>query len=422
MSDISIPYGPQTKTLQVPEANLAWVVGPKYVPPVSDLAQAVRAALASPIGSPDLKELAARHGTKTMILVDDGTRSTPQKVILPLLLKELNAAGVQDEQITVMIALGTHRPMNKAECVERYGQEVVDRVKVINLPQATEDFVDLGTTPLGVPIHVSRLYLESELSIAVGNIIPHMYAGWAGGAKMIQPGVTDHVTTAQTHLMAGPRVYEILGQVDNPVRREMEEIALKTGLKCIVNVVLNSEGEIIAVVAGHPIAAHRAGVEIAKPVYAVELDERPDIVVAGAHPAERDLWQGFKPINGCGMMAKDSGTLILVTPSPEGMVPDHPKMLDLGTMSQEKVQELYRQGKLTDGVAVATYLALYQTRRRVEIVVVTDGFTNKEAAKIGLSATRSLDEALAKAFKRHGPRARVGVVTKGADVMAQFKN
>lgn len=421
-SEISIPYGPQTKILQVPEANLAWVVGPKYVPPVADLAAAVRAALASPIGVPNLKALAARHGTKTMILVDDGTRSTPQKIILPLLLNELNTAGVRDDRITVMIALGTHRAMNHAECVERYGPEAVRRVKVINLPQEPADFADLGTTPLGVPIHVSRLYLESELSIAVGNIIPHMYAGWAGGAKMIQPGVTDHVTTSQTHLMAGPRVYEILGQVDNPVRREMEEIALKTGLKCIVNVVLNSEGEIIAVVAGHPVAAHRAGVEIAKPVYTVSLNERPDIVVAGAHPAERDLWQGFKPINGCGMMLKDGGTLILVTPAPEGMVPDHPQMLELGTTPQEKVQEMLRQGKITDGVAAATYLALFQTRRRVEIVIVTDGFTNREAARLGLSVTSSLEDALAKAFQRQGPQARVGVVTKGADVMAQFKN
>ena len=170
-----------------------------------------------------------------------------------MLLEELNAAGVRDADITVLIALGTHRPMTKAECVVRYGQEVVDRVKVMNLPQDPGSFQDLGKTPSGVPIHVSRLYLESQLSIAVGNIIPHMYAGWAGGAKMIQPGVTDHVTTAETHLMAGPRVYEILGQVDNPVRREMEAIALKTGLKCIVNVVLNSEGEIVAVVAGHPV-------------------------------------------------------------------------------------------------------------------------------------------------------------------------
>ncbi len=418
---VTIPYGHSDKTLRVPEANLAWVVGPQYVQPVADLPEAVREALAAPIGSASLKELVAQRGTKTMILVDDGTRNTPQQLILPVLLEELNAAGVPDSEITVMIALGTHRPMNEAERALRYGQEVIDRVKVINLPQGSGDFEDLGETPSGVPIHVSRLYLESEISIAVGNIIPHMYAGWAGGAKMVQPGVTNHVTTAQTHLMAGRHVYDILGQVDNPVRREMEEIALRTGLTCIVNVVLNSEGEIVAVVAGHPVKAHRAGVEIAKPIYTVELDERPDIVVAGAHPADRDLWQGFKPINGCGMLAKDGGTLIMVTPSPEGIAPDHPLLVELGTTPEQEVDVLLKEGKISDGVAAATYFALVQTRRRIEVVIVTEGFTNEEATRIGLTATTDLDQALATALERHGPDARIGVVTKGADIMARFK-
>jgi nickel-dependent lactate racemase len=310
--------------------------------------------------------------------------------------------------------------MSETECLERYGQEVMDRVTVMNLPQDSESFVDLGTTPLGVPIHVSRLYLESELSIAVGNIIPHMYAGWAGGAKMVQPGVTDHITTAQTHLMAGTRVYEILGQVDNPVRKEMEQIALKTGLKCIVNVVLNSEEEIIAVVAGHPVEAHRAGVEIARPVYTIELDERPNIVVAGAKPADRDLWQGFKPINGCGMLVKERGTLILMTAANEGIAPDHPQMLELATTPQEEVFELLKTGKITDGVAAATYLALVQTRQRINITVVTDGFTNEQAAQIGLKATSSFEEALAQALDRHGDHARIGVVTKGADIIGFY--
>jgi nickel-dependent lactate racemase len=421
MREIAIPYGHKTRTVQIPEQNLAWVEGPRYVPPVNDLAEAVRKAISSPIGTPSLKELVAQHGTKTMILVDDGTRSTPQKLILPILLDELNAADVKDSEITVMIALGTHRTMNETECVDRYGREVMDRVTVMNLPQDPENFLDLGTTPLGVPIHVSKLYLDSQLSIAVGNIIPHMYAGWAGGAKMVQPGATDHVTTAQTHLMAGPRVYEILGQIDNPVRKEMEEIALKTGLTCIVNVVLNGEEEIIAVVAGHPVQAHRAGVEIARPVYTIELDEQADIVVGGAHPADRDLWQGFKPINACGMLVKDGGTLILVIAAPEGIAPDHLELIELGTTPQEEVFELLKAGRISNGVAAATYLALVQTRRRVNIIAVTEGFTNEQANDIGLKATSSFEEALRWALAKHGEHARIGVVTKGADIMGRLK-
>ncbi len=420
MKNIELPYGHGTRTVAVPEANLAWIDGPKNAQPVADLRNAVRDAIRQPIGSPSLKELVPKHGKKTLILVDDGTRSTPQAMILPILLDELNEAGVPDSEITIMVGLGTHRRMNEAELTARVGEAIYGRVPVVNLSQKPEDFVDLGVTPLGVPIHVSRKYLESEISIAVGNIIPHMYAGWAGGAKMIQPGVTSAVTTAYTHLMAGPRVYEILGQVDNPVRAEMEQIAVKSGLKFIVNVVLNAHSEVVAVVAGDVIQAHRAGVEIAKPIYTLELGEQPDIIVASSHPADRDLWQGFKPVNNCGMLVKDGGSLILLHPAPEGIAPDHQTLVALGTTPAEVVHQMVKEEKIDDLVAAATYLAFDQTRKRIHVTLVSDGISPTEGAKIGVCATTDFDQALQDALERHGSDARIGVITHGADIMGHY--
>ena len=417
---LPIPYGHETRTIRIPTANLAWVAGPKDTPPVDNLADAIRAAVRSPIDAPSLKELADQHGTQTVILVDDGTRSTPQAQILPVLFDELNAAGVPDKDITILIGRGTHRTMDEAECRARYGREATTRVRVENLSQDPADFVDLGVTPLGVPVFVSRRYLESDLSIAVGNIIPHMYAGWAGGAKMVQPGVSNPVTTAKTHLMAGPRVYKILGDVDNPVRREMEQIARDSGLKFIVNVVLNRDGQVVAVVAGDVVTAHRAGVEIARPIYTLELDEQPDIVVASSHPADRDLWQGFKPVNNCGMLVKDGGTLILLIPAPEGISPDHQQLVELGMTPGDEVLAMVERGEIVDEVGAATYLAYDQTRKRINVTLVTDGIPKGEAARIGAKAALDFDGALAAALEQHGSQARIGVVTHGADIMGRF--
>src|ERR1035437_9741086 len=417
---ITLPYGHQTKTIEIPEKNLGWVAGPKTAPPLGDLQAAGASAIRNPIGAQPLAELVARHGKQTLILVDDGTRSTPPALIHPILLDELNAAGVATSDISIVVALGTHRRMSRDELIARVGDAVFARVAVANLFPKPQDFVDLGVTPLGIPIHVSRQYLEAQISIAVGNIIPHMYAGWAGGAKMVQPGVTSALTTGRTHLIAGPRVYEILGNVDNPVRREMEDIAIRSGLKFILNVVLDASGQVAAVVAGDVIAAHRAGVGIARPIYTLELEERPDIVIASSHPADRDLWQGFKPVNNCGMVVKDGGTLILLIPAPEGIAPDHTQLVDFGTASAEEVLALVAQGKVADEVAAATYLAFDRTRRRINIILVSDGITHSEAAKIGISATTSFPEALTAAFERHGQSARIGVVTQGADIMATF--
>jgi nickel-dependent lactate racemase len=420
METIALPYGHEERTVAIPKANLAWVVGPKHAPRIPDIATAVREAIRNPIGSPTLAELAARHGKRTLLLVDDSTRSTPQALVLPILLDELNAAGIPDSEITAMIALGTHRRMEHHEVKHRVSQQVLDRIPVVNLSQDPKDFVDLGVTPLGVPIQVSRQYLETPITIAIGNIIPHMYAGWAGGAKMVQPGVTSALTTGRTHLIAGPRVYEILGNPENDVRHEMEDIAIRSGLKFIVNVVLDAAGAVAGVVAGDVVKAHRAGVAIARPIYTIDLEEKADIVVASSHPADRDLWQGFKPVNNCGMLVKDGGTLILMIPAPEGIAPDHTQLVDFGTMPAAEVMALVNAGKVKDEVAAATYLAFDTTRRRLNVMLVSDGISNAEAARIGITSTTNFDEALATALARHGSQARVGVVTQGADIMARF--
>jgi nickel-dependent lactate racemase len=420
MKKIELPYGHSTRTIELPAENIAWIEGPKHAAVLPDIKAAVRHAIRNPIGSPTLAELVRLHGTRTLLLVDDSTRSTPQTLILPILLDELNEAGVPDSDITVMIALGTHRRMQHHELTDRVGQAVMHRVPVVNLSQDPKDFVDLGVTPLGIPIQVSRQFLDSQISIAIGNIIPHMYAGWAGGAKMVQPGVTSALTTGRTHLIAGPRVYEILGNVDNEVRKEMETIAIQSGLKFIVNVVLDAAGVVAGVVAGDVVKAHRAGVEIARPIYTIHLDEKPDIVVASSHPADRDLWQGFKPVNNCGMLVKDGGTLILLIPAPEGIAPDHTQLVDFGTTPGNEVMALVMEGKVQDEVAAATYLAFDQTRKRINVALVSDGIPNSEAQKIGITATTNFDEALTAALTRHGSSARIGVVTQGADIMAKF--
>src|SRR5208283_5337046 len=133
--------------------------------------------------------------------------------------------------------------------------------------------------------------------------------------------------------------------------------------------------------------AHRAGVELARPIYTLHLPEVPDIVIASSHPADRDLWQGFKPVNNCGMLVKDGGTLILLIPAPEGIAPDHMQLVDFGTTPAEEVLALVAAGKVADEVAAATYLAYDRTRRRIHVALVTDGISGEEAAQIGATAT-----------------------------------
>lgn len=418
MVHITIPYGDDTRTLRVPGERLAWVLEAADRTPLPDVAAALRQALAAPIESPPLAELARRAEGEVVVLVDDGTRSTPQSTLLPVLLDELNQAGVPDERIVLLIALGTHRPMTEAEQVARFGRAVTGRVRVENLDSHNLGaFVDLGASPSGVPIHVARRLVGAGLSLAVGNIVPHMFTGFAGGSKMVQPGACSPLTTARTHFMAASLVHQTLGQVENPVRAELDLIGRRAGLGFIVNTVLNRCEEVIEVVAGDMVAAHHRGVATAREIFGVRVPEQPDVVVAGSYPADRDLWQGFKPLNAAAMAVRPGGEVILAIPAPEGIAPDHPYMEEIGLCPVSEVEARLRSGCCPDEVAAACYIAWDVSRRKARVTFVSDGITPEAAAGVGASHAPNLGEALEQALARVGRQARIGVMPRAGEIL-----
>lgn len=416
--EISIPYSGEARTVRLPDEQVAWVLEAGDHPPLPDVAAALRRALAAPAGSLPLGELARRAEGEVVILVDDGTRSTPQAALLPVLLDELNRAGVGDERISLLIALGTHRPMTASEQEARFGQAVTARVRVENLdahnPAA---FVDLGKSPHGVPIQVaSRLY-QAGFSLAVGNIVPHMYSGFSGGSKIVQPGVSSPVTTARTHLMAAPRVHETLGRIENPVRAEMDLIGRQARLGFIVNTVLNRHSQVVEIVAGDMVAAHRQGAATARRIYGVHVPEQPDVVVAGSFPADRDFWQGAKALNTAAIAVRPGGEVILLIPAPEGIAPDHPYLEQVGQLPIEEVMAEVRAGNCPDEVAAAAYTAWDVSRRKARVTFVSDGISAEAAGHLGAGHATTVEEALERALERLGQDARIGVMPAAGELL-----
>ena len=415
---VILTYGQDQRAVMIPRQNLAWIASPQDRPGVDDPAAAVRWAIQHPIDSPKLSELAQDLDGEVVILVDDGTRITPQALILPILLDELNQAGVSDEHIFLLVAAGTHRPMTSEEQLDRFGDPVLQRVRVENLDTESPDaLVDLGNTPSGVPVHVSRRYYEAVLRIGVGNIVPHPTAGYSGGAKIVQPGVCSPITTAQTHMMGARYGLSILGQAENPVRAEMEEIARRSGLRFIINTVLDCKERIVSVVAGDVVAAHRQGVAVAEQIYVVEIPEPVDIAIVSSHPADRDLWQGVKAICSVATAVRPRGGVILLTPSPEGISEEHPCLLDLGRTSWREVLTAVDEGRVEDEIGASCHILLGLVRDRTTVTIVSDNISANEADQMDLQYAATLDEALTAARVRLGREARIGVVTQGGEVV-----
>jgi nickel-dependent lactate racemase len=415
--EIALPYGNGVLPLRVPARNMFALLTPNPVEPASDPRAEIRRALNRPIGMARLSE-AARGALRVVIAADDLTRQTPVDLIIPQLLDELHGAGVSDDQVTVIIALGTHRPMTRDEIDRRFGAELTDRVRVINNPwQDDSQLIDLGVTENGTPIRLNREAYEADFVIGVGSIVPHHIPGYSGGAKIIQPGISGPETTGHTHFLSTRARRSYLGLLENPLREEIERIGDIIGLKAIFNTVLDTEGRLVRGFFGDPRAAFRAGAALAREVYGVPLAGQADIVIAGSHPCDIEFWQAHKSLYPADIAVKEGGTIIVVTPCPEGVSVTHQEMLEFASLDATRIEELIERGEIVDVVSGGLALAWAKMRERAAISLVSDGISERESQALRFTKFANVDDALSAALLKHGPNARVTVMTHAPEML-----
>jgi len=414
---VKIPYGKDNLEFNVAAKNLIGVYSPKDICGVADVSQAIVHSLGAPIGTKSLREL-AKGAKKVVLVADDNTRLTPTDKIIPILLNELNAAGVRDEQVTVIIALGTHRPMTDKEILTKYGEKVVRRVSVKNHNFRDPDLMmDLGTTPNGTHIKVNREAYEADFKIGIGSIVPHYIPGFAGGAKIVQPGISAEQTTAETHLLSTCEPRSFLGIRDNPVRIELNSIAKAVGLHTIVNTVLNCHGEVVGVFFGDVVEAFNVGVELAREVYSVELPEVADIVVASAYPCDIEFWQAHKALYPADLAVKAGGIIILATPCYEGVSVTHADILEITGESMQGLKDRVARKEVHDEVAASLAIGWAQVKERESVYMVSSGICAEDAKKLGFTPFSSVQDALTAALSVKGREARIVVLTHAPDML-----
>lgn len=416
---VELPYGDATRHCRVPRRNLAQVLRPQKVEASLDEEPArLGEALDQPIGTPCLEDM-VRPGDQVALVVDDLSRPTPIARILPILLDRLARAGVPDRQITVVIALGTHRPMTPAEIKARIGPDIVCRIRVENHDfQDRERLAYVGESSDGIPVWINRRVKEADFRIAVGNIVPHGVAGWAGGGKIIYPGVAGGDTVDGFHGAFGTDLRNRLGADDAPIREDIERLVGYVGLEFIVNTVLSGDGIIYRAVAGDFRLAHRRGVAHARQVYAVSSQVQADIALVSSYPADLDFWQAGKALYSGELLLRDGGTLVLLTPCPEGVVQNHDL---LGYMRFSPVELLRQlQGfQAQDRAAAAAALRVGLVAKRIKVVVVSDGLSKADAAGLGFAHVEDLQRAVDEALAAYGPGCKLSVLTHGGDVFPE---
>ena len=414
---INLPYGKkETIAVEIPDENLYYIANRGEASALKELEKEIKEGLKRPIGVPSLLKMVNKD-SKVVILVDDVTRPTPQRLILPVLLDGLNEAGVPDKNIEVIIALGTHRAMTESEINDRYGKEIAERVSIINHEYENEDtLVNMGKTALGTPISVNKKVCEADFVIGVGNIVPHCYAGWAGGGKIIQPGVCGEKTTEMTHLLAAQLIRKewIAGNLNNDVRQEIDAVALKAGLKLIINTVLNQEDEISYLAIGSPIEAFKEGVKTAEKMYCQKVPGYADIVIVSSYPADIDYWQAEKALSYAMMGVKPGGTVIFITPCPERISPVHGKLFEeRAKLSYEENLKAIKRKEIEDVIGGAGLLIHSHLMEHAEVICYSDGLRDEDKEALGFKQADSIEEAVEMALKNQGKKAKIGVLACG---------
>lgn len=321
---LEMPWGSGMLSLRLPRTwTLAGVHEPASLPPAPDTAEETRRSLQQPFGSPRLREL-ARAGMKVALVVDDGSRPTPAAVLVWGTLAELEAVGAAREDITLVPALGVHRPMTEEELAARVGPENFAGLRWEN-PACDDEgqLAFLGVTGRGTPVRIHKTVAEADLVVSVGCIEPHIIASFGGGYKNIVPGVAARETIAHNHaLNCAPATFNMVGQpIDrNPMRLDLEEAGrmLKPPV-FIVNAVLNSGQQVVRVVSGDPVAAHREGVRTSATLYGVAVPAPADVVITDSNPMNQDLRQGVKALANTIRAVRRGGVLITLVKADEGV-------------------------------------------------------------------------------------------------------
>lgn len=422
MKTIPIPYYTSTLDLHVAEENLKAVITAKteeYDPGKSEK-ELVEEALANPIGTPRLREL-AKGKDKVVIVTSDHTRAVPSKLTLPILLKEIRQ-GNPNADITILIATGLHRPTTEAEQRRMFGDEIVDNEKIaINKAFQNEDFDFVCPLPSGAELWVNKLALNCDLLITEGFIEPHFFAGFSGGRKSILPGICNAATVNENHsYKAISSPYSTTGVLEhNPIHEDMVYAARKVNVQFILNVALNGEKKVVAAFAGDLEQAHATGVKFVR-----ELAQCPsitgDIVITsnGGYPLDQNLYQSPKAVATAEACCKDGGVIIMCASCFDGMGgTNFEKLIVKGTV--DEIDAYLSKIPPKETIAEQWCAQIYsRILKKHKVILVTTYLDHELVRKANLIPASSPDEALEMAYGMMGKDAKVVVIPDGVSVLA----
>ena len=422
--------GQESFEVHLPPALIAAELEPNQVDlPRRTAAEHIRWALDHPIDSAPLKSL-VKSGDRVCLVISDVTRRwQAPDTYLPILVAELEAAGVRDEDILILSATGTHRQQTEEEKIGLVTKAVYDRIQVVDhVCTDQESLAYVGTTSYGTPVWLDKRALACDKVILTGGVVYHFMAGFGGGRKSVLPGIAGRETIMKNHNLAlnpgigsgsNPHVRSANMCADNPVHADMMEACSMVNPAFLLNVVVNDQQEIIAAFAGNWVTAHRAACGLVDRMYGVPVKEKTPLVIAsaGGYPKDLNFYQTIKTLCNAREVVEDGGTIILVTKSEEGY----------GSADTEKQIAGYptmveREKALRADFSIGAFIGyLFAECAETHHMIAVTSMDQKDFGTAKIHVVRTLDEALELSRQLNGGKdLRATLLPHGANTLPKF--
>jgi len=353
------------------------------------------------------------------IMINDLSRSTPSKVILPPLLETLEREGIPAGSISIVIATGTHRDLSDREVEGLLGKDIPSRYFVTSHDCRASDLARAGTLSTDNVLLLNSLVYHADIRISIGEILFHYFAGYAGGRKSLCPGVAGWDTIMRNHsLMTHPKA--ALGNLKgNPVHLELIEALHFCPLDFIINVICNEKKELVSVVTGDPIKAWEEGLKIFRAMNTVNLEDRSRVVIAssGGFPKDINIYQAQKAFEMAGRAVSDGGSLVVFAECPEQYGSETFREWAETGMTAEAVIERFEKG-FQLGAHKLYYLA--RMSRRINLFLVSS-LSEEVSAKIFCRKIHNWDEGLQVLEVIHGRDFSPLVIPQAGMVLPEIK-
>jgi nickel-dependent lactate racemase len=423
LMDIDLAFGKTGLRASLPEGFRYRILEARTATPLPDWQAALERALDEPIGAPPLAEL-ARGKRSAAISVCDITRPAPNRLTLPPVLRRLKQAGIAPEAITILIATGLHRPASEGEVREICGSEIAAAYRVVNHDARNlSSHLHLGSTRSGTPVYIDERFAAADLHITLGFIEPHLMLGYSGARKLIAPGLAAQETIKVLHspkFMRDARAVE--GSIeDNPLHRELLEIARMARHDFIVDVALSRDRSIAGVFAGDPELAHRRGVEFVSEALLEMLDEPADAAITSSagYPLDLTFYQCIKGVTAASHIVKPGGAILLAAACPEGAgAPEFARMLGEGISDHDFLDRIEGAPVTIDQWQLEK-LALVTTRQ--SLLWYVPGLPSEYHAGLWGQSFRTMESALGALASALEPGATVAVIPEGPYVLAKVR-